>query len=193
MKKIIIILISVFTSQLINAQDFISETKKYDIINSIGTKQDEYTTNFDVITTGTEVTKVGTIHISDLETFHDISVQVLPKPNLEGIKEVIKVTTNYIACCGYSDTFYFLVTNDSDFIRLPHIENTFCEETVSEVQYVFPIQKYGKANMILRTEITYDKKIETIKETEVLQSLVWNDAVFDSNEVITSIPSGKEY
>ncbi len=193
MKKLIIILISVFTFQFVKAQEFVIEKLKYDIVQTEGTKQKEYTANFDVITADGEANKVGTFHVSDLGVLDDVIVRVLTNPNLENIKEVIRVDVNYSACCSYNDAFYFLVTNDNEFISLPHIENVFCEETVSEVQYIFPTQKFGKENLILKTEITYDAQIENITNTEVLQSLVWNDDDFDNNESITSISTGKNY
>lgn len=186
MKNLITILILVFTFQFINAQKFI-KTDKYNIVSKVGTKQQEYTVFFDVITKDIDASKIGTIRISDLESFDDISIRVLLNPNLENIKEVVKVETNYSACCGYTETFYFMITNDSDFISLPHIENTYCEDAISEVQYLFPTQKFGKDNMILKTEVTYTEDIETIKKTQVIQSLVWNDEMFDNNESITSV------
>lgn len=183
MKNLITILILTFASQFINAQKFI-ETDRYVVVNKVTEKQQEYTAFFDIISIGNNAQKVTTIGVSDLDTFDGIVINVLPNPNLENIKEIIRIDTNYSACCGHTDAYYIMVTDDNDFISLPKIENTYCDEAVSEVQYIFPKQAFGKENMVIKTEITYSANIENVKSTKILQSLVWNDDIFNDGETI---------
>ncbi len=190
MKNIIIILIITFSFQFVKAQKFI-KTNKYTIVNKIGTKQQEYTALLDIVTADNNATKIGTIHVSDLDTFDNINIRVLSNPTLEDVNEVIRIDTNYSACCGHTDTYYFMVTDENDFISLPKIENTYCDETISEIQYIFPGQTFGKENMILKTKVTYTEDIRKVKSTELLQSLVWNDDLFNNSEPITYLDTDK--
>jgi len=50
-----------------------------------------------------------------------------------------------------------MVTNTNDFIALPYIENSYCETTESEIQYIFPSQPLGKEDTILKTEVKFTK------------------------------------
>ncbi len=192
MKNIIITFLLIITFQYTNAQKFI-KTNKYTIVNKKGTKQQEYTMLFDVVTTDSTAKKVGTIQVSDVDSLDDVRIRILSSPNLEEVKEVIRIDTDYSGCCAYTNTFYFLATDKNDFISLPNIENTYCEETISQIKYLFPAQKFGKENMILKAKITYSENIETIKKRQIIQSLVWKDDTFNTNESITSVDIDKSY
>ena len=184
MKNLIIILIAVFSFQFTKAQDF-KETKKYIVVNELITKQQEYASAlFNIVAEQDTNKKVTTLDISDLDFFEDITISTLSNPNLENINEIIKVDVNYVTCCARTETYYFLATNDNNFISLPHIENMYCDNTASEVQYIFPSQPLGKEDTILKTEVHFTEAY-IIKDTVIQQSFVWNDNNFNNEDAVS--------
>lgn len=177
MRNLIILLITAFSFQFMIAQEY-KETKKYSIQNTVKTKQQEYATAiFDIVTTRESSEKVATLNIVDLDFLEDISISTLTNPNLENIKEILKVDINYNTCCSYTETHYFMVTDLDEFISLPLIENIYCENTISEIKYVFPSQENGKENVILKTTINFTEEF-TVKNIKFSESIVWNDDDF---------------
>jgi len=182
MKNLITLLIIAFSFQFTNAQEFI-ETEKYTITGITKTKQQEYTSSlFNVVLAEDNSVKIATLSIQDIDFLEDIDVSVLANPNLDNIEEVIKVDVNYNTCCTHTETYYFMVTDENDFISLPHIENAYCEDTVSEVKYIFPAQTLGKENTILKTAVNFTESF-TIQDILILQSFVLNDDNFDNYDV----------
>jgi len=180
MKNSITFLIIIFCFQFINAQEF-KKTEKYTITAQERTKQKEYeTTLLDVISTEEDSIKIATLSILNIDFLEDINISILSKPNLENIDEVIKVDVNYNTCCNHTETYYFMVTNENDFISLPLIENVYCEDSVSETEYIFPVQTLGKENTILKTTVSFTENHST-KDVEVIQSFVLNDDEYINN------------
>jgi len=168
MKKIIFLLSILFSINMIQAQQFVA-TDKYTIVNQLSSKEQEYTTYVDIITTSDDPDKITTLKVSYLDVLEDITLTVLSNPNIENIKEIIKVDIYYTSCCSSLETHYFMVTESDDYIFLPVIENTYCEDASSEVQYIFPGQVSGKENTIVKAEV-YDAQ-----DYKVIQSMIWND------------------
>ncbi|MCL5127753.1 hypothetical protein [Algibacter sp. L4_22] len=183
MKNLIILLITLISFQFTNAQEF-TVTSKYKVANRMDTKQQEYATAlFDIVATDDVSMKVATLSILDLDLFEDVTITLLTDPNLDNINEIIKVDIHYSTCCYHAETYYYMITDTNDSISLPYIENDFCENTTTEVQYIFPVQKLGKEAIILKTEVSFTEK-HTIKDLKVLQSFAWNDDDFNDNESV---------
>jgi len=183
MKNLMTLLIAVICFQFTNAQEFI-KTKKYTITNKTNTKQqEEDITLFDVAVTKDNSIKVATLSILNIDFLEDIDISVLPKPNIENIEEVIKVTINYSTCCSHTETYYFMATEDKNYVSLPYLESLYCEGTVSETEYIFPVQTLGKENTILIATIN-STETNTVKNVEILQSFVLNDDEFIDNDEI---------
>ncbi len=174
MKKIIFLLSILFGINTIQGQEF-KETEKYTLINQLSAKEHEYTTYIDVVATNDQPDKITTLKVSYLDALEDITLTVLSNPNIENITEVIKVDILYTSCCSNLETHYFMVTESGEYISLPVIENTYCEDTSSEVQYIFPGQASGRENTIVKAEV-YD-----MYDYEVIQSIVWNDDELAAN------------
>lgn len=174
MKKLIFILSIISSINTIQAQEF-TETDKYTLVNQLSTKEQEYTTYVDIITTDDTPHKISTLKISYLDALEDITLTVLPNPEIENIKEVIKVGVYYTSCCSSIETHYFMVTESDEYISLPMIENTYCEDITSKVKYIFPGQASGKYNTILKAEVY------SPQDYKVIQSIVWNDDTLASN------------
>lgn len=183
MSRLILLITTALILQYTHAQEF-ETTNKYRVANRMDTKQQEYATAvFDVVIANAPSHKAATLSILDLDFFEDINISVLSKPNLIGITEILKVAINYNSCCTHSETYYFMVTPANAFIALPHVDNHYCENTSSEVQYIFPSQAYGKAGLILKTEMNYTNT-HNVKDTHILQRFAWNDNDFNTNETI---------
>jgi len=183
MKNLIILLITILSFQFTNGQEF-TKTNKYTVANRMDTKQQEYATAlFDIVSTEDEAFKIATLSILDIDFFENVEISLLSNPNLEKIDEIIKVDINYGTCCNHVETHYFMITDDKDSISLPYVENEYCENTSSEVQYIFPIQALGQEPVILKTELNYTEK-QIIKSHKTLQSFAWNDDDFIDNESI---------
>lgn len=185
MKNIILL---AFTCSLFvtNAQEF-STTEKYTLMNerAIG-QEEEGRAQIDLVASEDSSTTKAIIDITELELLENMLVTVLSEPNLEDVNEIVKVELEYSACCLSTETYYFLVTNENDFIALPRIENVYCDTPQIDTHYVFPNQAYGQEGKILKAELQYTETY-TIKDIEVLQSFVWNDDDFDYEDAITAI------
>ncbi len=182
MKNLIILLIAIFCFQFTNGQEF-RTTDKYTIISKKQTKQQEYETSLiDVVTTGENSITIATLNISDINFLEDVAINVLTNPHIEGIQEVIKVDVAYNTCCAETETYYFMVTNTNEFTSLPYIENVYCEGAISETEYIFPIQKLGEENMILKATVNFTETYK-VKDIEVLQSFALNDDEFLNDEI----------
>ncbi len=184
--KNIILLAFTFTLYVTNAQDF-NTTEKYTLMNarSIG-QEEEGLAQIDLVSSEDSSKTIAIVDITELELLENIRVTVLSEPNLEDINEIVKVELEYSACCVSTDTYYFLVTKENDFIALPRIENVYCDAPQIDTHYVFPNQTYGQEGKILKAELQYTETY-TIKDIEVLQSFVWNDDDFDYQDAITAI------
>ncbi len=183
MSKLIILFTTTLLLQYSNAQDF-KTTTDYVVANRMDTKQQEYATAlFDVVVADAPSQKVATLSILDLDFFEDITISSLANPELNQMKEILKVDVNYNSCCIHSETYYFMVTATNDFIALPYIENTYCATTASEVRYVFPTQTLGKTGLILKTKVQFTEN-NTVKDTQILQRFAWNDDHFNANDAI---------
>lgn len=179
MRNLIIFLISVFSFQFTNAQEFI-ETEEYEVTNRIETKEQEYTTAFlDIVTVEEYSMKIATLSITNFDFFEDVTISKLATPNLKNIEEVIKVDINYNDCCTHIDSYYFMITDTSDVISLPNIENTYCDTNVTERQYIFPTQALGKEDTILKTAVNFTETY-TIQDIYILESFVWSDDEFNN-------------
>ncbi|MCX7549632.1 hypothetical protein [Xanthomarina sp. F2636L] len=183
MKNIITFLIVAISFQFAHAQEFIA-TNKYTVANRIDTKQEAYASvGFDIVATEDPSLKIASLNILDLDFFEDVTISLLKDPNLDNINEIIKVDINYSTCCNLAETHYFMVTYSNQSISLPAVENIYCENTESEIQYIFPVQALGKEAIILKTEVSFTET-HTMKGLKILQRFAWNDNDFNHNESI---------
>jgi hypothetical protein len=169
-----------------NAQEF-QLTDKYNVTNQRMNDQElEDSWLVDVIVSENPGNRLGTLTISDFGLLDEIRISVLKKPELENVSEVLKVTLEYSACCASTEEFYYLVTNDNDFIALPSVKNEYAYDPISDIHYIFPNQSFGKEGTILRAALQYTETY-TIKDIKVLRSIAWNDDDFDTEDPITAI------
>ncbi|TMM56625.1 hypothetical protein FEE95_08960 [Maribacter algarum] len=174
-----------FGLSVTNAQQF-RTTEKYTLINERGIGQEEEgAAQIDFVALEDNGETIAILDIGSLELLEDVHVTLLSEPNLEDISEILKVELEYSACCTSTDTYYFLVTDENDFIALPKLENEYCGETQLDMHYIFPSQECGQEGAILKAELQYTETY-TIKDIDVLQSIVWNDDDFDYEDAITA-------
>ncbi|WP_430906041.1 hypothetical protein [Maribacter sp. 2-571] len=170
-----------------NAQEF-TLTEKYTFVNQrTWGPEEEDRSLVDLVASEDSSTIVATLGITSMELLEDVRITVLPNPGLEAVKEVVKVTFEYIACCANTETYYFLVDHDNQYTALPKIDNLYCDTAESDEHYVFPSQAFGKEGIIVRAELRYSATNGSIKNIHVLQSHVWNDDDFEYQDAITAI------
>ncbi|MFD2562836.1 hypothetical protein [Aquimarina rubra] len=176
MKKIIVFFILILGFQFMKAQSF-QNTGKYAAVTEIKENGSEQPTCIVNLTRLGGISEdLATFTINDIELFEDIFITTLENPGLEGISEVIKMEVEYLACCAQVESYYFLVTDDSNtIIPLPQLTNVYCENADTDTQYTFPNQEYGIKGNILETETLYKETSEIIKYVNLKQSLTWND------------------
>jgi len=185
MKKLILFAF-LFSICITNAQQF-ELTDTYDITNQRSSGQeDKDTWLVDVVASQNPKDQLATLSISDFGLLDEIRISVLSNPDLEDISEILKVTVDYNACCSSTEEFYYLVTNDNEFIALPSIKNEYAYDPISDIHYIFPNQSFGKEGTILRAALQYTETY-TIKDIKVLRSIAWNDDDFDTKDAITAI------
>lgn len=185
MKKIILLAFA-FSFYVTNAQDF-KTSDKYTLTNERFVSQDnDGKALVDLVLREDSSATIAVLDIVEKELLDAVNISVLSNPDLEDITEIIKVELEYSACCVSTDTYYFMLTSDNDFIALPHIENLYCDTTQIDTHYVFPSQSFGQEGAIVKAELQYNEKY-TIKDIKVLQSIVLNDDDFDYEDAITAI------
>lgn len=186
MKNYILFIVFAFGFFTVNAQEF-KETKKYIAKHEIDKKQQEFlTTQIQIIALDETSEKVATVAISDSDLFEELRISVLASPELKDIHEIIKVELEYHAYSVEIDTYYFLVTNKGAYIALPKVTKVYDDILQPIEDYIFPTQKHGQEETIIRAEFKYTKNY-TIEEIEVLKSYAWNDDDFGSEEAVTAI------
>jgi len=179
---IIIVLLAGFSS--VTAQEF-EKTTAYNVSVNGSMDEQELVQNTATLATGVERSiTLTTFPLAAVENIHNISISELQHPGLEGITKVLKIETNYVEYCSYIVSQYILVTSNGDYISLPSIGNTHCNDTISEVRYLFPNQKFGKANQIVRAEVGYTKTA-SVSTSLIQQIFIWNDDNFGTMGAIT--------
>ena len=184
MKNLLIISTIILSFQFISAQEF-KETDAYSIsFGNYNSGEEKYDTTRAVSIMDAETTvTLTTFPVEAAETINNIRVLALPNPGLEDIAKVIKIETEYIDYCLYIVSQYILVTNDGDYIGLPNIGNSKCNDTTTEVRYIFPNQRFGTSDQIKRSEVTFSSS-ETISQSILLHTFIWNDDDFGNSGVI---------
>lgn len=186
MKKYILFIVFTLCLFTVNAQDF-EETAKYTVKNEMATKQQENgSSKMLTIALAETSEKIATVSFADSYMFDALRISVLERPELKDIVEVIKVELEYSAYSVEIDTYYFLVTNKGSYVALPKVTKVFDDILQPIEDYIFPVQKYGQEETIIRAEFKYTNNY-TNEEIEVLQSFAWNDDDFDSKEAVTVI------
>lgn len=176
MKNSIMLITLTLCLQFVNAQEF-EETTKYKAFSEIVTKQQEYgPIRVAIRTSGSSSENIATLTLNEPDIFEGVYISTLSNPGLEGVEDVIKVEMVYAACCAHVQAYYFLVTDTGSVLDLPKVENTYCNGSESDMQYIFPNQGYGAEETIIRAKMHYD--LDSIANIEILQSYYWNDDDF---------------
>lgn len=163
-----------------NAQEF-TETQNYKVTNVRTTNQVEGISLLDIVLDGKPNATKATLSVTDYALLSNVQISLLSNPELEDVREIVKVRLEYYACCSRTEDHYFLVTNENEFIALPSIETQYGYDPIIALSYIFPSQEFGKEGTILRAELKYTE-ICTVKDIQVLQSFVWNDDNFDNED-----------
>lgn len=123
---------------------------------------------------GEPITKLINLEKNDLDFFMDVTIKSLENTGLENVKQIIKVEFEFMACCSNYESLYFVQTTDNEFVKLPQLDYMHCEYATDKMEYIFPSQKFGQANVILTTEsyLDIDQKTETIK---IVDTTVWEE------------------
>ncbi len=177
MKNVAIIIILFQSFQYAYAQKSFSETTKYLVTTDIkdqGQEYPEYVVS--LVRSGDSLEKIATLTIEDTELFEDIFLTTLENPGLEGVSEVIKMEVEYLACCAHVESYYYMVKGNGEVIALPELNNVYCENSDTDIQYIFPNQEYGITGNILQTQ-TFYKSTSDIKYVNLKQSFAWNNGI----------------
>ncbi len=170
--------------QFVNAQEF-KETNAYIVSMNGETNKQETLATKAVLQRQSETTiALTSFPLEAAQTMNSVKVTELDNPGLNGVKKVLKIDAKYTEYCAYIVSQYILVTNDGDYISLPRIGNTMCNDSTSEIKYIFPNQKFGKANQIVRSEVGISNTT-TISEATTQETFSWNDDDFGTSGAIS--------
>ena len=185
MKNFAIIITLLTSLGSVTAQEF-EVTTAYNVTINGSLDEQELVQNNATLATGVEKSiTLTSFPIEAVENIQDITISELQLPGLEGVTKVLKIETTYVEYCSYIVSQYLLVTTNGGYISLPSLGNTHCNDTKSEVRYLFPSQKFGKNNQIVRAEVGYTKT--TSVSTSVTQQIfIWNDDDFGTMGAISN-------
>lgn len=171
MKKIAIIIILLQSFNFINAQHEFKDTDQFVVRATSSEENTSYVLNLE--RKGDDAVRLTTLYIEDTELLEDVFVTTLENPGLKGVSSVIKMEVEYLACCAHVDAFYYMIKNDGEIVPLPGLQNVYCDDTDTDIQYTFPNQKHGVEGKILETETFYNDSLTQIKNINLKQSLTW--------------------
>lgn len=117
--------------------------------------------------------EITSFPIIDTEMINGITISRMKNPGLHGVKSVIKVEVQYIEYCAYNVANYILETEKGGYVSLPMLTNEDCNDNPNEMVYLFPSQKFGEANKILTSQVSFSSNGTINAEKE--DSFVWND------------------
>lgn len=184
MKNFAIIIVLLAGLSSVSAQEFEAATA-YSVSINGSLEGQELDQNNVTLTTGVERSIIlTTFPVEAVENIQNISISELENPGLEGVTKVLKIETSYVEYCSYIVSQYVLLTTNGDFISLPSLGNTHCNDTTSEVRYLFPNQKFGKANQIVRAEVGYTNTA-SVSTSMTQQIFIWNDDDFGTMGAIS--------
>lgn len=184
MKNFAITIVLLAGLSSVTAQEF-EATSAYNVSINGSLDEQELIQNNATLVTGVERSiTLTTFPVEAVENIQNIAISELQNPGLEGISKVLKIETSYIEYCSYIVAQYLLVTANGDYISLPSLGNTHCNDTKSEVRYVFPNQKFGKANQIVRAEVGYTNTA-SVSTSVTQQIFIWNDDNFGTMGAIS--------
>ena len=170
--------IALFISITIWSQDFkstaiyqITDLKKE--INKVTIDMDAEVPLF-LSKDGETITKITDFYQEDLNDFLDVSIEVLNNPNLSNVNAIIKVEFEFLRGCSEFESYYYIQSKDGLYIELPILDYAQCEYPTSKIAYVFPTQKFGVENTILKTRsfLNEDASTESIDQ---LKQIVWEE------------------
>jgi len=184
MKNFTIIIALLASLGSVKAQEF-EATSAYNVSINGSLDGQEIVQNNATLATGVERSIIlTTFPVQAVENIQNITISELKNPGLEGVTKVLKIETNYVEYCSYIVSQYLLVTTNGDYISLPSLGNTHCNDTESEVRYLFPSQKFGKGNQIVRAEVGYTKTA-SVSTSVTQQIFIWNDDDFGTMGAIS--------
>ena len=184
MKKFVIIIVLLAGLNSVTAQEF-ETTSAYNVSVSGSLDERELVQNNAALASDVERSiTLTTFPVEAVESIQNIAISELQHPGLDGVTKVLKIETSYVEYCSYIVSQYILVTTSGDYISLPSLGNTHCNDTKSEVRYLFPIQKFGKSNQIVRAEVGYTKTA-SVATSVTQQIFIWNDADFGTMGAIS--------
>lgn len=177
MKKIAIIIILFQGLQAISAQGIFDKTEDFVATKTLSTENSEAPYYIiDLVRKGAEDNEnISSITLKDAELLEGVYVTTLDNPGLEGVSKVVKMEIEYLACCAYVKSFYYLLKDDNSVVAMPELNNTYCEDTNSDLQYIFPNQEYGIRDNILETQTSYKKSSVKVAQVNLRQSYVVKD------------------
>jgi len=132
------------------------------------------------------------IVIESLETFEGYNVWQLENPELDGIDRVIMVELEWIGCCSYIESHYFLITDTCSFVKLDVIENESCDFPEDRWEYVFPSQELGLDDGISKVLTSFNIDGEVVEST-MIEFKRWTDYNYDSSFVIEGVLMLNDY
>jgi len=177
MKNIALLLFGFFAFTSVNAQSITTDSE-YQLRTKIQEKEDAYAPLTMMLhATNDSEDILGSFQIADQDLVDEVHITTMKDPGLDGISEVVKVEVAYSACCVYVVSHYFMITDEQDVIMLPQLENTYCEDTNTEIVYSFPNDVFGTPGLIVKAEQIYDDAA-AFAQGKVLNSIAWKDDFF---------------
>jgi len=176
--KTLYTLIALFISISFYSQNF-KETTDYhltDYSEVLNTTKVNYNKTFEIslIKDDEPLAKLMTLSKNDLDVFLDTKVEILDNPNLNNIKKVVKVTFEFLDSCLKYETYYFLITEENLVIKLPQLTYRQCEYATEKVEYIFPVQQFGKENTIIQSLSFLDEN-QVTDGIEIEKTMVWKE------------------
>lgn len=184
MKNLLFIFFFLLIVSEIPAQEFIPSTAYQVTIDKAQGIQEVSSVRATLKTNNAPSITLTTFPIEAGASLQNIQVYELSNPGLEGISKVLKIDTNYTEYCSYVVSTYLLITRHQDFISLPIIGNMHCNDSRSDVRYLFPNQPFGKKNQIVRSEVNLSNS-NWISSATIQQAFSWNDDDFGNTAALS--------
>ncbi|WP_062052689.1 hypothetical protein [Aquimarina longa] len=187
MKNVAIIIILLQSFQGINAQNIFTKTQEFLVTKKIMDQGKEYPSYVLNLIHAEKENNISTLILEDTELFEDVFITTLENPGLEGVSKVVKLEIEYLACCAHVEAYYYMIKEDHTIVKLPKLKNVYCENSDTDLQYIFPNQEYGIQGNILETQTFYNENATAIKYVNLKQRFIWNNDIFQNSKTTIAI------
>lgn len=119
-----------------------------------------------------------------LETYtNDGKIEEISNPNIKNIRKIIRVRIYQCACYCNTSTYYWLITKQNEWIKIPTIEEEDYEFEMKYKDYVFSEKKPNEIQLVEFQDEFVKKDNFEIKDIKRKSEKIIKTLIWDGNQI----------